>query len=101
LLTKKIISGASIYGTTDACGDKLTTLIRGFMSCGSGDDHVLTLSDLQQIEKNKDLKPGRLNTSKATLKQLKLRLKLLTDEPVSEERNNGIVNLTRKIDSFK
>ena len=41
-VTKLILTGASFYGRTIACGQLEFIKKYGFMCCGSGDDHKLS-----------------------------------------------------------
>jgi hypothetical protein len=70
---KHITSGASYYGETDACGELSCVRRVGAVACGSGDDHVLTATELWLVQ-NHDPDAGDL---------------ILPDGPLNTKRPKG------------
>lgn len=63
---KRITSGASYYTVTDAVGTLESAKKRGFLQCGSGDDHCLTKTEMELID-NHNPKDGDLRLPEGPL----------------------------------
>ena len=69
-VSKKITKGASFYGKTDAYGDLDFVKKHGVISCGSGDDHVLSHDEWDMVKaadgsEDIELPAGPLKTKRA------------------------------------